>query len=363
MRYVKFLITLFVISVSFMACNKKKEETKSEVKSEVVKQEVKKVKKPSFVTTEELKALSDIFLAGDTFIKEKKEYQKEISELSRKFKDIKNPFLLKKDSKFKYTRISYFSNSVWTSIYSSPDKKEASKLFWIIISYRHNIDDNARKAYKEKIFGLNAKRIKNSQLLVLLKGDIEIKIIKTPKANKNDKAIKEILKEFDIKAIETVFNDKTPFLELKEYLLKVKNLNVKINAINDKFKAKGKAARIAFKPFINKKGFLKDYNLSKIYYSTANSFSIYVKKDRKKIATIHIGRANLIGAVSYFKIKDIKAFKVEGFNSRYLKNKVVVKLPKLAVKITSYLKGGFATEENLKKIATSIFLKDLAKIK
>ena len=362
MRFAKFLVALLVISIFFTSCNKKKEGTEGETKGEIVKHEV--TKSASSVTAAQIKALSDVLMAGDVLVKEKNGYNKEISELSRSFKNLKTPFLFKKGSKFKHVKISYSFSTVWVYVYSNADKKDADKLFWITINYKDNMTDTRRKRYNEKFAGLNTKHFKDAWVWALLKGDIEIQVSASGKTTKNDKAMEEVLKEFDIKAIETIFTAKTPYPKLKEYFLKMKVLNAKVRVVNDKFKAMEKDAIAAFEPFLNREGFLKDYTLSKIYYSTSNTFSLYVKKDKKNLATVYVGRADLIGALSYFRSKTVKNFKTEGFDSTsYKNNLVIVKLPKVAVKVTSYSKDPFTTAENLKKVAASILLKELAKIK
>ena len=375
MKFTKLLIALLVIAFSFAACGKKADETKKDTKKEVTKNTKKEVKKETKkevkaaptkdgITAAQVKALSDVFTYGDTLVTERKGYQKEISELSRDFKNMKTPFLFKANSKYKHTRVSYFSESVWTTVYANADKKEKDKLFWIIVSYRHSLDDYGRKSYRDKFAGYNAKHFKNSWAWILLKGDIEVKISGSSKETKNDKAMEEILKEFDIKAIESVFTEKTPYPKLKEYLLKIKAINAKIKVVNDKFKAKEKEAVAAFTPFLNTKGFLKDMELGKIYFTTSNSFSVYLRKDKKSLATLYVGRPDMIGALSYFRSKNVVNFKVEGFDSTSLKdNLVIVKLPTVAVKVTSYLNKEFAKVENLKKVASSVFLKSLSKVK
>ena len=373
MKITKILVALLVISFSFAACGKKKEvenkDTKKvEKKNEVTKKEVKKVEKKEAVvvdtvTADQIQKLSEVFAYGDTLVTERKGYQKEVSDLSREFKNIKTPFLLKKGSKFKHTRVSYFSDSVWITVYADEKKVEADKLYWLTVSYKHSMTDSRRKSYRSKFAGYDASHFKNSWAWILLKGDIEIKI-STGKTTKTDKAMEEILKEFDIKAIESVFAKKSPFPKLKEYLLKIKAIQAKITVVNDKFKAKEKEAIDAFMPFINTKGFLKDMELSKPYFTTSNSFSFYLKKDRKSLGTVYVGRPGLIGALSYFNNKTMKKFKVQGFDATSMKeNLVIVKLPTVSVKVSSYMNKDFAKVENLKQVAGSMFLKSLSKVK
>ena len=363
MKVTKILIALLVISFSFASCGKKKTQdtnTKKETQKVVVKKEVN----TDGITAEQVKKLSDIFNYGDTLVEERKGFQKEISKLSKDFKSIKSPLFLKKGTKFKNVKVNYFADSVWTTIYADDKKKESEKLFWIIVNYKHSMTDRSRKSYKEKFAGHNAKVSKGSWAWVLLKGDIEIKITTSSNSVKNNKAMEEVLKEFDIKAIESIFNEKSPFPELKEYLLKIKAIQAKITAINKKFKEKELEATEAFKPFINHKGFLKDIELSKTYYTTSNSFSFYLKKERKTLGIVYVGRHSLIGALSYFRNKNINKFKLEGFDAISMKeNLVIVKLPKVSVKVSSYSKLDFTKIENLKKVASSMFLQSLAKVK
>jgi hypothetical protein len=275
------------------------------------------------------------------------------------------PFLLKKDTKYKHTRVSYFSDSVWTTIYSDENKKEDSKLFWIIVSYRHSLDDNGRKSYRSKFAGYPATSFKDKWAWILLKGDIEIKISASNKSVQTDKAMEEVLKEFDIKAIESVFDAKSKYPKLKEYLLKIKAINEKITAVNDKFKEKEKEAVEALKPFIgNEEGILKGFDLSSINFTTSNTFSIYVKQDRKSLLTLNVGRPGALGLLSYFNNKNLVKSKIGSFETTTLKdNLAIIKLPTIAVKASTYFQSEFKNAEKLKAAAASLDLEGLSKVK
>lgn len=364
---IKKISTLFImIIIVFTACNKKKYEENIRDKTTKIQKKIisaLKIKK-STTTRQQIKKLSDIFKYGDKLLQEKKEYQKKIYELSKNLKNLKNPLSLKIRKNYKYIKTSYFSNSVWTAIYPSPKMLERKKLFWIIVSYKDQLTDIARKSYNKQFAGYPAKYSKNKWVWVILKNNIEIKITANKKSVQNDKILEEVLNSFDIRAIESIFDENTKYPELKEYFLKIKELNSKIMEIRKKFKEKEAEAISAIKPFItNNKGILKGLDLSQIYFIN-NTFSISVRKNKKILLSIHIGRADTLGLLSYFKNKNLEHNKIGKFSTTTLKDNIaIVRLPYLAVKVATYFKNEFKDSEKLLEIAFAMDLEGLSKVK
>ncbi len=368
---IKKILTLFVIIIIvFSACNKKRD--KESIKSQTTKIQKRidkkmlnslKIKK-SVVSQKQVEKLSDIFKYGDKLLQEKKEYQKKIYEFSKNFKNIKNPLTIKKEGKYKYTKVTYFSNSVWTAIYPTKKMIERHKLFWIIVSYKDHLNELGKKAYNKRFGGYPVKHLKNKWVWVILKNNIEIKITANKKSVQNDKMIEEVLKEFDIKAIESIFDENTKYPELKEYFLKIKELNSKIMRISKKFKEKEVEAISTIKPFIiNDKGVLNGLDLSRIYFIN-NTFSISVKKNKKLLLSIHIGKADALGLLSYFNNKNLVHDKIGKFSITVLKDNIaIVRLPYLAVKVATYFKNEFKDSSKLLEIAFAMDLDGLSKVK
>jgi len=385
MKITKFLVAFLIIAISFTACGKKKASEKADTKKvEVEKKVEKKVDKKadtekkespkeakaltikkSKASNEQIKKLSEIFAYGDKLAEERKNYQKEIYELSREFKNLKTPFLLKKDSKYKYVKVNYFSNSMWVTIYPTEKKVDKEKLFWIIISYRDQLSDILRKSYRKKFAGYPASHSKDNWAWILLKGDIEFKISATAKSVKSDKAMEEVFNMFDIKGIESIFNKKTKYPKLKKYLLKYKEINTKITVVNNKFKEKEKEAVEAIKPFLtNEEGILKGYDLNQITFSISNTFLISVKKDKKSVFMMNIGRPSALGVLFYLNNKKLLHSKIGDFDATTVKDSLVmVKLNSLAVKASVYFKTEFKNAEKLREAVASIDLEGLAKVK
>ncbi len=374
MKILKFLVVFLIISLFFTACGKKKGEevadkgtAKVEKKADVKKTNAKALTiRDSKATEAQINKLSEIFAFGDKLVKERSGYQHEIAVLSPEFKKIKTPFKVKAKSKHKFVGYSYFSDSVWVTIYPDEASLKARKnySFWITISYKHSIDEKGRKAYRDKFAGYPAKHFKNAWAWLLLKGDIEVKISGYTKEAKSDKAMEEILKEFDLKAMEHIFDKKTKYPKLKEYFLKIKAINAKINVVNAKFKAKEKEGADALKPFITNEGILKDLDLSKVTYYNSNTFLISVKQGKKFVFTLTIGRPGVLGLLSYFKNKDLKRSKVGGFEVTTLKdNLAMIKLPKVSIKASTYYKTEFKNAEKLKEAILSLDIKGLSKVK
>lgn len=381
MKILKFLVAFLVISLSFTACGKKKAgevtdkgTTKVEKKADIKankKADVKANKKAltikkSKVTEAQINKLSEIFAFGDALVKERKGYQHEIAVLSPEFKKVKTPFKIKANSKHKFVGYSYFADSVWVTIYPDAASMKARKgySFWITISYKHSIDENGRKSYREKFAGYPAKHFKDAWAWLLLKGDIEVKVSGYTKEAKSDKAMEAILKDFNLKAMGHIFDKKTKYPKLKAYFLKIKAINAKINAVNAKFKAKEKEGADAIKPFITNEGILKDLDLSRVTYYNSNTFLISVKKAKKFVFTLTIGRPGVLGLLSYFKDKNLKRSKVGGFDVTTLKdNLAMIKLPKVSVKASTYYKTEFKNAEKLKEAILSLDIAGLAKVK
>ena len=373
MGILKFLVAFLIISLSFTACGKKKGgevaekgTTKLEKKAEAKKAEAKKANaiRKTKATEAQINKLSEIFAFGDKLVKERSGYQHEIAVLSPEFKKVKTPFKIK--GKHKFVGYSYFSDSVWITIYPNAKAMKARKnySFWITISYKHSIDEKGRKSYRDKFAGYPASHFKNAWAWMLLKGDIEVKVSGYTKEAKSDKAMEAILKDFDLKAMEHIFDKKTKYPKLKEYFLKIKAINAKINVVNAKFKAREKEGAEALKPFITKEGILKDLDLTRVTYYNSNTFSISVKKDKKFVFTLTIGRPGVLGLLSYFKDKNLKSSKVGNFDMTTLKdNLAMIKLPKVSVKASTYYKTEFKNAEKLKEAILSLDIDGLSKVK
>ena len=358
------LNVMIIIIMIFTSCNENKKEKgwKEEVKENKLINSVK-IKK-SKVTSKQIKKLSDIFSYGNKLTEQKKKYQKEIYELAKNFKNIKNPLSIKKNSEYKYTRITYFSSSIWIAIYSSEKMTERSKLFRIVISYKGDLSDSVEKSYNKDFMGYPALYLKDKWVKVLLKNNMEIKIIAINNSVKNENFLKNVLKNIRIEEIESVFNETTEYPELKEYFLKIKKIKSKITDISQKFKEMENEAVSAIKPFIfTDESVLKGFDLSKIYF-TDNTFSISVRKKKKILLSIHIGRVTALGLLSYLKNKNLIHKKIENIPVTILKNNIVIaELPNLAVKATTYFKNEFKNSSRLLEVVFSMDLKGLSKIK
>ncbi len=384
MKIAKILIAFLIIALSFTACGKKKKDetpakdtkkvekkadakkdTKADAKKEEKKADAKKLTiRKSKATQEQIDKLSEIFAFGDKLVKERSGYQHEIAVLSPEFKKLKTPFKIK--GKHKFVGYSYFSDSVWVTIYPDEASKKARKnySFWITISYKHSIDDKGRKSYRDKFAGYPASHFKDAWAWLLLKGDIELKVSGYTKEAKSDKAMEAIIKDFDLKGMEHIFDKKTKYPKLKEYFLKIKAINAKINAVNAKFKEKEKEGEEALRPFITKVGILKDLDLSNVKYYNSNTFSISAKKDKKFVFTLTIGRPGVLGLLSFFKDKNLKRSKIGGFEMTTLKdNLAMLKLPKISIKASTYYKTEYKSADKLKEAILSLDVEGLSKVK
>jgi len=381
----KKLIVLLVSSLMFFtACGKKKDNNtqkpankkeivekkkakpqKEEKKKQVTKTEDKEIKLPkSTVTQEQIDKLSEVFAYGDKLIEERKKLQKEISDLSKNFKDISAPLQLKKDAKYKYVSVTHFSNAVWTYIYKNDKKKSTERLFWITVTYRYDLKDNKR--YNEKFAGYDAIVFKNSGVWVLLKDSIEIRISANDESVKNEKAMEEVLKSFDLKSMESIFDKKTKFPKLKEYFLKIKELNLKIQEVNKKFKEKENDMIEAIKPFIREnEGILKGLDLSKKEYTTSNNVKITAKKDNKNLFFVYIGRhEGFFGVISLFKGKNAKFKKVGSYKALLIDDKAsMIKLPTLVLKSATFYDNEYKNPQKLSEILANFDIDGLAKVK
>ncbi len=355
MKLTKLIVILLAISLISVGCNKKGGEESTTKKT-------KTAKKVDPVQAQ-IAALNAVFSYGDKLIKEREGYQKELSNLLPAFKKMKTPFGLKANSKYKAEQVSqsFFTGSVWTTIYKDSKQEMNNRLFWVTVAYRDNYTEKDTKWYKETFAGLPAKHYKNKWVWVLVDGQIEIRV--SPyKEMESDKAMEEVLKEFDIEAIKTVFKEKSAYPELKEYLLKVKAIKAKIAVVNEKFKKEENKAIEAIKPFLpSKTGVYKDYNFDNISYSILNSYSIYMKKDGKIAASIYI-RPKGKFANSAYTLKQYTE-KILNFPASIKEKSVKVRLDKLVVEASAYTKKQLMGKDNLTKIVKACKLVNLSKIK
>ena len=365
MKKLIFSMFMFILMFTF-SCKKKAENKVTKKKNTKITVKSDYNLKPSKVTQEQINALSEIFSFGDNLLKERRKIQKKIQDLAKNFKDFGAVFTLKKDSPYKYTRVSYFPTSVWTTIYADEKKEEDKKLFWIIVSYRFNLNKNERSIYKDDFEGFKARHLKDEWVWILLDNNIEIKISAYSDKTKKDEELKKVLKSFDTEAMKNLFAKDSKNAKLRNYLLKIKELNSKIMDINKKFSEKEKDAVKALKPFLNfNEGVLKGIDLNQIRYNISNTFNIYAKKNRKSLFTVYIGReANILGAANFFNRKDAKYGNMGNFKYLSIEDRtVMVKLPSLIVKINTFYKNEYRNKDKLMKIMAEFDLIGLSKVK
>ncbi len=329
-------IGVFFLFFFIFACNKK------EKINEVNKKEIK------LITQTELNALSDIF-NDDKIEKEIAKYRKEASDLPN---NIKTPWSLKKSSKYKASFIGdvdiYYLNEINSislfrgEIYNKENDEEVNikvSMFGIL----------SKQEYHSKLLGYPA-TLRGSYIGVLI-GKIMFEFI-----NSNIKEVKEILQEFDLKAISTIFEKETLYPDLKEYLLKLNEINKKVKKLIKKEEKEDKDKIVAIKPF------LPEYCDIINYHRGAFSLNMKIKEphdNRYFYPSVTIEKVKGVEKEYY---KD-KILNYPAFIIKYSKEQFIIKLRlnKLVIIGYPYKHKGNSVEDII-EILKSFKLSELSKI-